>query len=267
MKKNILIIILIVLVLSLGGYLVYEKMGNKVESGNKKETIKENEKVTEEKVEVVDYINKEFKIYSLKDKISSEFTSCTTNYQSLDPNYGNRNVKLPMLTGNKQGVQNFNKKIQEKYKDDIRLLEENNVISELEKYKNDNQRLTYITSSNYIINYEYNITDEYISIKITRDYGNGCAGGGTAMTSFNYNIKSDNYLTNEEFINQLGFTKEDIKNEFLNSPATEDFAKEYINKDTDTQFEDLYSVYLNDNKILVNYNGHGTEPITLTLKN
>lgn len=192
MKKNVFIVISIIIILGMGGYLVYDKILGKEEVKTKKE-IKEkvaeptdtNENTTSD-VYVVDGYHK---------VISGSFD------ETYEPSEEERKlelmyyVKLPKLTINSNNAEHLNEKIL-------------NDFSPMEKDKK-----TFKGVGSTHIDYTYYIKDNIIFIIITDEHSNNRGSGWTKYYGYYYDITNDEELSLEGVYKKLGFNINEINME------------------------------------------------------
>ena len=192
-KKTIIIIILLIISLSLGGYLLYDKaFSNKC---NTKETIspKDNENSKEEKNNTsndtttsqkdYEYVGLAFNGYKVYNWPTSEFGK-----ESTDPDQTTNNISIPKILIDTPVTKIINQKILKNYQSYIDTV-------------NTNDQEAAIASTT--VSYRYAIYKDILFIMITDSYLNHRAGGGVHFTGYYYDIKNDAELSLNDVIKKL----------------------------------------------------------------
>lgn len=192
-KKTIIIIILLIISLSLGGYLLYDKaFSNKC---NTKETIspKDNENSKEEKNNTsndntisqkdYEYVGLAFNGYKVYNWPTSEFGK-----ESTDPDQTTNNISIPKILIDTPVTKIINQKILKNYQSYIDTV-------------NTNDQEDAIASTT--VSYRYAIYKDILFIMVTDSYLNHRAGGGVHFTGYYYDIKNDAELSLNDVIKKL----------------------------------------------------------------
>lgn len=192
-KKTIIIIILLIISLSLGGYLLYDKaFSNKC---NTKETIspKDNENSKEEKNNTsndtttsqkdYEYVGLAFNGYKVYNWPTSEFGK-----ESTDPDQTTNNISIPKILIDTPVTKIINQKILKNYQSYIDTV-------------NTNDQEAAIASTT--VSYRYAIYKDILFIMVTDSYLNHRAGGGVHFTGYYYDIKNDAELSLNDVIKKL----------------------------------------------------------------
>lgn len=246
-SKNILIVVLMVII----GILIFSLsfiLGMKYADKNSSEEIinkDESEKVITN-IKVVDYINKSFNKNNIDKSILKNFIIC--GVPATEQELGTAEVTIPMIESEKIGAKSLNKMIQEKYKENIEVLNPNSyVYKQLEP--SDDKKNSYIFGYNSV-DYVYYNSDKYISIIIDSGIGSLCASGGGSKESYIYDIENDKYLTNEEVLKKFNITKEQLKNKFIEQDSSLENDSSLISS-LNEEFNDLYYLYIKDGILIV----------------
>jgi len=233
MKKNIIIVLLIIIILGLGGYLVFDKvMDNKeetpIEEGNNQ--IKEDNK--ESGVIVNDLINgKVIQTFSSSDGMNIELEANEIPYVE---------VILPYININSSAAKEINNKIETKFSNEINIIK-NNVTTQV------SNKGPYYTSINYSYTVRNNVLFIYVE-KLTNSYR---ASGYSEGVAYYYDLENNKILSTEETLKKLGKTVEEVK-EKINSNYDSNFIdnKEETLRDLDNNV----SIVIVANTILIKGN-------------
>lgn len=209
MKKNFFVVVLLILVVGVMGYIIYEK-----------ESIKDNAKPVKEET-------KKEEVKESKEILKDESKDIVYDLVNVSYENGEYNYKLPVVNINSD------------YSNEI-----NNEINEI---KNEYNQV--FTSKEYTgvigINYNFYKNNDILSlvINITVD------GDNYYYYAYNINMKTGNYVSNKELMDNKKINKKDITNklnEFINSYMGN--ARETSVSDTKKYNELIYGLpmYLND---------------------
>lgn len=192
MKKNIVIIILSVIILGLGGYLVYDKVIDKDVNNNNEEGVNvENKEIANqrENYEIVGQAFSGIETY--------EWPTETIGKESRDPNNVVYKIEIPEILIKTDVTEKINKEIYEKFKINIEGLKSTeNGPSRVERE----------------ITYNYNIKDDILFILILSTVGSTRSGGSTEYISYYYDIKEDKQYTLEEVLDKFSISVDNIEN-------------------------------------------------------
>ena len=191
--KTIIIIILLVISLSLGGYLIYDKtFSNKC---NTKETIspKDNENSNEEKNNTsndtttskkdYEYVGIAFNGYKTYNWPTSEFGK-----ESTDPDQTTNNISIPKILIDTPVTKTMNQKILKNYQGYIDAVITNN----------EKEAIASTT-----VSYRYAIYKDILFIMVTDSYLNHRGSGITSYNGYYYDIKNDTELSLDDIIKRL----------------------------------------------------------------
>lgn len=187
MKKNVFIIILVIIVLGMGGYLVYDKVLSKDEVKKEKTETKE-EIVEENKEETSD-------VYVLD---GYNFASSGTFDEKYQPDENEKkmelmcNIKLPKITINSDNAKKFNDKI----------------MSEQNPNNGCQKNFKGVGSSH--IDYSYYVKDNIIFILITAQIVNHRGSGYNKHIGYYYDIANDKELSLDDIYKKYGITLDDV---------------------------------------------------------
>lgn len=209
-KKTIIIIILLIISLSLGGYLLYDKaFSNKC---NTKETIspKDNETSNEAKENTTSKDNTNSNETTSGNNTSNDTTTSRKDYEyvglafngykvynwptsefgkeSTDPDQTTNNISIPKILIDTPVTKIINQKILKNYQSYIDTV-------------NTNDQEAAIASTT--VSYRYAIYKDILFIMVTDSYLNHRAGGGVHFTGYYYDIKNDAELSLNDVIKKL----------------------------------------------------------------
>ena len=209
-KKTIIIILLLIIFLSLGGYLIYDKAT--MSKCNNEATIspKENETPNEAKDTTTSKDNTTSNETTSDDNTSNDTTTSRKDYEyvglafnaykiydwptsdfgkeNTDPDQTTNNISIPKILIDTSATKIINQKILKNYQDYI------NKVNTYDKEAN-------ITSTN--VSYRYEIYKDILFIIVTDSYTNHRAGGNTRYTGYYYDIKNDQELSLKDIIQRL----------------------------------------------------------------
>lgn len=189
MKKNILIIVLSVLVLGLGGYLVFDKV---ISNNNVKEEVKGEEK-TQNLSLVSDLVNGKI--------IQNYVYTGEGEFGGLEENeIPYVQAAIPYINMDTKNVKDINDQIQIDYKNAIDIIKNN--VKEQKSNKG-----PYYTN----INYNYTVRNEILFVFVDSETGSYRAGGGVSATAYYYDMKNDKILNTQEVLTILNITSDSIK--------------------------------------------------------
>lgn len=199
MKKNIIIIVLAVIVLSIGGYLVYDKFINKNEETTTSTKNSENDKLdeiqTDERVKKIDY-SKEY-VYDAE----YEHNATSESYSTSENTYNVSDIVVPFININSTDANSANTMIKGMY---------NICISKFNEGINDN--ITYVDKCNY----ESYINNDILSIVITYGFGGTDIVNYGYMT-YNFDLTTGLKVSYEDLYKNAGLTSENINTKVNNA--------------------------------------------------
>lgn len=183
--KNVIITILTILVLCLGGYLVYDKVIDNKNLEEKKEIKEENKEIKEE--------NKESVGVAFSNSLTHPFpTDPLMGKDEHDPDTITKKVVIPKILIETSVTQTINDKIYNDHKAAISVFDKD-----------------YSTEDDYEdldVNYDYKIYDNILFIFVRTVAGNHRAGGYEENDIYYYDIKNDKELTVEEVCNKYNIS-------------------------------------------------------------
>lgn len=224
MKKNVVIIILSVVMLGLGGYLVYDKVIDK----NDKKTPEDECVIKDDnnkKTIVSDLVNgKVIQTYVHNGEGAFELQENEVPYVK---------ATIPYINIETEEAKELNKKIQENYKDVINVIE-NNINEQI------NNKGPYYK----IVNYNYTIRDNILFVFVESTNVSYRASGGVSSNAYYYDIENDKILNTNEVLEKLGKTKEQVLG---NLNLTFEDKREEIANDLDNNI----SIFIVGNSIFI----------------
>jgi len=166
-----------------GGYKYYELKNN---GDNKEESNQdvEDSLEIEEEIKVIDFINYSIDKSGIKNSCGQELWKET--------------IKLPMLTSNKKGILEINNAI----KEDMNYVIEAANRTEEEALK---------AESFFESSYGYIVIEDFIVMHISTFGGMYCGTRSQNDYYYNYDIKNDIYLTNNELLDLYNVSESDLK--------------------------------------------------------
>lgn len=207
MKKNGLIIVLIVIILGLGVYIFYDKVINKTEtSTTESDEINNNDNNTNYTNLVTDAYNKEVS-WNLPESVSPNNNDTITN-----------SVILPKLNINNENATKLNQKILDNYKDIIKIIDNNSYTNEMEG-----------RTANKI-SYEYMINDNIVYMIIYEGNFVYYGSGSETYKGYYYDLKNNVELSAEDICKKYNITVEDINKKIDSENSQHEKASsDYIN--------------------------------------
>lgn len=176
--KNFLIVILVLLVVGLGGYVIYDKVLEKDNNETKNEVKKDN--------------NKGIKIDSDKEYVYDADYNADSKYNDL---------KVPYININTKDAKEANKKIKELY---------NSYINEFDKC------LEQAPSCQIEVGYEdYDDNDNVISVVIEYEKLSNNVPDKTYLF-YNFDKKTGNLMSNEDLLKNMNLTMPEVKTKVVN---------------------------------------------------
>lgn len=251
MKKNVVIIILIIIVLGMGSFLIYDKIIHKEINNNILNQNIKDDNTSISDVKVVDYINETYDKSSIKSQVEGHYRGCDMGDGTI---YGTIKVNLPKLLGDGAEIKKINQLIVNDYNDILYLMNDQRLIDEINK-ADDQKRITSLITGSYDINYQYNKGNDFISILVKSNTSCLCMGGSIDSKSYYYDFKNNKILSNEDVINKYNISKEDIKTKIYSMENEENIYDYHIkNSIQDLEsFDEMYAVYVENNKLTVVY--------------
>ena len=202
--KNIIITILAILVIGLGGFIVYDKLiDKKVEKENPTTNDSESNKISVSIPEVITGYSKKTYYTVNGQRVSLSCDPSIEAYISVD---------VPEINVDRNGAKAVNKEIKEKMTHYIDLTNKTDFSDiSLKNYKAEN--ITYSTL----------IKDDILYIFINSHAKNCASYYGDSLT-FMYDYINDKQLFTEDVLNKYGISLENLKNQFTD----EDFSNSMI---------------------------------------
>lgn len=203
--KNIVITILTILVLCLGGYLIYDKIIDK-DSRNKiidKDNEAINNELNNNELESdnnLSYRDKDEYIGIAISRYATVEWYLSDKYDS-DPDYLIRKIELPKILFDTENAKQINEKIYSDYKEDIDKL----------KYNEKNSKPFDIN-----ISYDYSINDNILSLVIEKEFRTARGSGYDIRKGYYYDIKNDRELILDEVCNMFNITLDKVKSKNSN---------------------------------------------------
>lgn len=228
MKKNIFIIMLIIVILGLSSYLIYDK-----KFVPKNDDIKENG--TQVVPEIIDAMSNKTYYTVNGNKVTLPCDNSKEVYIS---------VTLPKIDSNLPGAIALNEKIMESMKNNVELANKKEFSDVLPK----NYIITDIT-------YNTILKDRIIYILVNQNIQNCGSFGGKTINSFMYDYNSDKEYKTEDVMNKYNISLKSLKNEIVNqNPGgmleSNESYKETFNKSTANDFN---IIDINSNEITFGY--------------
>lgn len=168
--KNTIITILAILVLVLGGDLVYDKFIAKEDPSNKGENIEQN-------------VGKKYVANAFSESLTTDWPIEELGKDNTDPDTVTKKVEIPKILIETNSTKIINDKIYNDYMDFIKMFDKNYQFETFEK--------TQIIN----ITYDYKIQEDIIYIIIKNTSSSSRAGGEVSYMAYYYDIKNDKVLT------------------------------------------------------------------------
>ena len=220
-KKNIVIALLVIVVIALGGYLIYDKVNNKsnCDTNNKQEekanntNVDKNSEVTKRTYDSVglNYVGLAFTGFKELDWPTAKWGKETDEPEKIV-----RNVNLPKINITTTAADDLNKKILKDYNGIINML-----------YQNNDDDIDPISLD---VNYTYTVLNNVIFISISTENYFFRGTSSSDVDVYYYDIDSDKELTYQEVLNKFG-----IKESFL--------LKYVANETNGTDLQKLKAIY------------------------
>ena len=194
MKKNVVIIILAILVLSLSGYVVYDKVIN-----NSNPKVKDDESLTDNKES-----NKRESYEYVGNSFSGIIVDGWPEGEQREPGEPEEFVKkadIPKILIETEVTNKINEKIYNDYSNAIKIIKGE----------------TTGRYSSIKVTYDYTIVKDILFILVTESFGGPRSGGETIHTGYYYDIANDKELTLEEVCTKINLSIELINDENVNS--------------------------------------------------
>ena len=231
-----LVIILVIAVLGLTGFIVYDKVLKKEKTDP---SVENNRGDNESTVTVSDYF------YGSYDRKSFNVESkCIVDSES-GPVYGKDSVRIPKIDSEKPGAKEINNLIVEQFGKYTKLDE-----------SLDWGRMEGNVSTSITIDYDYKISNGYLSILVSYSAGASCMTGSYYNSSFVYDINNDKYLKNADLLNVYNVSKTDLIEKTIEDIEKmiiepESIKNDYIDAIKEQVNDDDYYAYIDDKGQLV----------------
>lgn len=197
-KKNIIIIILTVLVVILGGYLVYDKLNNKsnCDVNNKQEGQVSNTNVDKNNESSKDFNGLNYVGLAYTAFKEFDWPTAAVGYEEGEPKKLVRQVNLPKINITTDATEKLNKKILDDSKNDIEMVEQGNSENDMP-----------ISSE---VNYTYAVLNNIIFISVTVDSNFYRGSSSSYVKVYYYDIDADKELTYKEALAKLGVDEKNV---------------------------------------------------------
>lgn len=235
MKNKCLLISLIVsiiIILGLTTYIIIDNAKDNKKSGSSENSVEDN---IENRIDIKDDLN--FVAYG-------EGCGSGGNPEDYKISW---NVKIPKIISNKKELDVINSRIKEDLKEII-------------DYVNNTDENSTLTIG-YTSDYDYVLNEEYLSLSIGWAKHNSCTTSYIFRTTYNYDLKDNKLLTNDELFDKVGIVKDVVKNKIQTElydkyfELSQEQYKEMLNTLNDNWENNIYDVYFyNNNEILIEVN-------------
>ena len=241
MKKGmlVLLIVLILLVLGMGGYLVYDKILSKEDKKQEEQTEQKKDEKSEDsnldKISIKSFMNK-INYY----KVDGEKVKLSCNDQEAYIS-----INLPTLYIDGVEYKNLKTKIENDFKNLIELANKDDFSDVSAK----NYSITNINYSNFY-------KDELLIININQKVTNCGSNYGPGITTYVIDIENKKLLTLNEILSKYNIDKADVKNRFLNESDensmlnVNDGVRELFLKYSDDLSEDYFSLIIDTDGVI-----------------
>ena len=183
--KNVVITILVILVLGLGGYLVYDKVIDKGDTNINDDTSQS--------------INKDYVGVAFSDSLTIDWPTDELGKETGDPDKVTKKVEIPKILIETDSTKIINDKIYNDYIYYIKMFEDNYKFETFEKAQIIN------------ITYDYKVKEDIIYIIIKTSLSNSRADSDVNHMVYYYDIENDKVLTVDEICSKYNI---DIKQSF-----------------------------------------------------
>lgn len=238
MKKNVVIVVLVLLVVGLGGYLVYDKVINKDIVNNKKQNKVENKSIKLDNSKNYVY-DAEYKYSNKYTELEEELGSSTNDGFNIKESNKLSDLKVPYININTDEAKEINKKLENLYLEYAKKFDELVLCDENENYPCVVSVLTYKT---------YYTTDTVSVIVIYGSHATDVYHPN--YLGYTFDLKTGKLLTIDEIANLNNLNRSQLLDK--TKIAIENYTKNSDSYDENTEFLNEDYEYIKNN---INLNG------------
>lgn len=197
-KKNIVIALLVIIIIALGGYLIYDKVNNKSncdtnnkqqEKANNTNADKNNESAKE--FNGLNYVGLAYTAFK-----EFDWPTASVGYEEGEPKKLVRLVNLPKINITTDATEKLNKKILDDNQNYINMVKQDNKDNEI--------------PASLSTNYTYTVLNNIIFISVVTEYNLYRGSGASYVNVYYYDINADKELTYKETLTKLGVDEKNV---------------------------------------------------------